>query len=783
MPNVGSAYVTLMPSMRGFATKVNKEFGSAGKSGGASFSKGFDVGGGSAKGFSGKMAGLAGAIGGVASTIADTALSSISSLGGEMIAASDSAQKFASTLEFSGLDSSTIDALTKSTQEYADRTVYDLTDIRNVTAQLASNGVKDYAQLAEAAGNLNAVAGGNADTFKSVGMVMTQTAGQGKLVTENWNQLVDAIPGVSGPLEQAMRDAGAFEGNFRDAMANGEISADEFFDAIQKLGMTDVAKEAATSTATIEGAVGNLQASVVSVGSTVIDAVKPYITGAMTEIANGLNSFSGLLSEALDPASELGQKIQSVLSAVIPIIASVAGAAGSLKVFSTVSGWVTKAGSALSGITSTVSLLGGNFAQLVSKAGLLKAIPTFFAGMVSPVTLVVAAIGALIAIFATLYATNDEFRNMANLAFQQIGSAIQSLMPTLQQLGSAFMSMISSLAPVFAQLAASIIPLITQIVSMVVPIINQIFQLIITMMPTILSVVTTVLTTISGVIQAVLPLIQSIITTAMNVISAIITTVLAFIQGDWNGVWTGIQSIASAIWTGIQSIVSSAISAVQGIISSVLSGISSLWNSMWSSIKGFFSSIWSGIKSAASNGINGVVSVVTGIKDKIVGFFSGAGSWLSSAGSAIVNGLADGIRGAVSAATGAISGVLDAVKSFLPHSPAKRGPFSGKGWTLYSGQSITTALAEGIAGKTRVATNAALGMVSSVQSALDGNSVAMSSTLAMSSYSAGGQSRSSETSQIIQWLAANLPAIIEQYTPVMGESDFDRRARKAVKYA
>ena len=55
MANVGSAYVTLMPSMRGFATKVNAEFGSAGKSSGASFSKGFDAGGGSAKGFSGKM--------------------------------------------------------------------------------------------------------------------------------------------------------------------------------------------------------------------------------------------------------------------------------------------------------------------------------------------------------------------------------------------------------------------------------------------------------------------------------------------------------------------------------------------------------------------------------------------------------------------------------------------------------------------------------------------------------------------------------------------------------
>ena len=79
----------------------------------------------------------------------------------------------------------------------------------------------NYDKLAEAAGNLNAVAGGSADTFKSVAMVLTQTAGQGKLTTENWNQLSDAIPGASGKIQQALKEAGAYTGNFRDAMADG----------------------------------------------------------------------------------------------------------------------------------------------------------------------------------------------------------------------------------------------------------------------------------------------------------------------------------------------------------------------------------------------------------------------------------------------------------------------------------------------------------------------------------------------------------------------------------
>lgn len=38
-------------------------------------------------------------------------------------------------------------------------------------------------------------------------------------------------------------------------------------------------------------------------------------------------------------------------------------------------------------------------------------------------------------------------------------------------------------------------------------------------------------------------------------------------------------------------------------------------------------------------------------------------------------------------------------------------------------------------------------------------------------------------SQVIEWLAMNLPTIIETCTPVIGENDFNRRARKAVQYA
>jgi len=230
---------------------------------------------------------------GLATSFADVA--------NQAINASDATNKFKNTLGFAGKSSDDINRLTKSTKDYADKTVYGLSDIQSITAQLASNNVEGYDKLAEAAGNLNAVAGGNAETFKSVGMVLTQTAGQGKLTTENWNQLADAIPGASGKLQEALLQAGAYTGNFREAMEKGEITAEEFNAAVMDLGMTDVAKEAATSTSTIEGAWGNLEAALVSGAMGIVDKIKPALTTFMGNVATGAEKAFGWVQDKLIP--------------------------------------------------------------------------------------------------------------------------------------------------------------------------------------------------------------------------------------------------------------------------------------------------------------------------------------------------------------------------------------------------------------------------------------------------------------------------------------------------
>lgn len=213
--------------------------------------------------------------------------SALSGLVDDAIEASDAMNKFGQTMSFAGFDPEVIEETQAAVQKYADSTVYDLNTIANTTAQLGANGVKDFEALVEATGNLNAVAGGNAQTFESVALALTQTAGAGKLTTENWRQMTNQIPGAAGVLQEALKSAGAYTGDFQEALKNGEITAEEFNAAIMQVGTEPIAVEAAASVQTFEGAVGNLKATAVSALQAIIDEIgMENITAFLTNVSD-----------------------------------------------------------------------------------------------------------------------------------------------------------------------------------------------------------------------------------------------------------------------------------------------------------------------------------------------------------------------------------------------------------------------------------------------------------------------------------------------------------------
>lgn len=102
-----------------------------------------------------------------------------------------------------------------------------------------------------------------------------------------------------------------------------------------------------------------------------------------------------------------------------------------------------------------------------------------------------------------------------------------------------------------------------------------------------------------------------------------------------------------------------------------------------------------GFLQGVSDGMNSAVEFVKGIPQRVLNALGNLGGLLVESGKSMLRGLADGIRQGVSGAIDAVKKGLKDIRSFFPFSPAKRGPFSGHGWVLYSGISIAEALGEG----------------------------------------------------------------------------------------
>lgn len=505
-----------------------------------------------------------GAVAGAGANAISSITGGLSSLVAEGVSASDSIDKFESTMKFAGFGKDQINTAKEAVQDYANKTVYSLSDVSNTTAQLAANGVKDYTGLTEAAGNLNAVAGGNADTFSSVAMVLTQTAGAGKLTTENWNQLADAIPGASGKLQEAMKNNGAFTGNFRDAMEKGQISADEFNTALKQLGMADTAKKAATATTTFEGAIGNLQANVVTGIQNVINSIgKANFTEMINTISNGVVGAFKVLISAL-------QAIVKYKDFFIPLTAAV-----------TAFFVAFKAAQAINAVVATFKTL--KTAITGSKIAMALLNSTFLANPIVAIIAVVVALAAALVVFFTKTTAGKQmwqsFMNWLKSAWTGISSFFSSLW--------------SGIKNVF-----------TSVVSSIVSFVSGRFN--------------ALKSTISNVFNG----IKSIASSVWNGIKSVISSVVNSIRSTVINVWNGIKSVTSSVFNGVRSIASSVWNSIRSVISSVVNGIRSTVSNVWNGVRSVTSSVWNGIKSAIIAPIETARNAVSRIINAIKSMFN-----------------------------------------------------------------------------------------------------------------------------------------------------------------
>ena len=399
--------------------------------------------------------------------------------------------------------------------------------------------------LTEAAGNLNAVAGGNADTFKSVAMVLTQTAGAGKLTTENWNQLADAIPGASGVLQEAMKKNGAYTGDFRDAMAKGEITAEEFNQAIMELGFEEAAVEAASSTKTIEGAFGNLKA-------TVVDGFVAALTdgGLMNGITGFINGLSNVLSNAgqyIGPAMDsIKGSIQGVKDAFASAFTGEQQAA--------ILDFLSTFASALVALPFQVVAVG------------VEIITTAF-------ELLITASGAVVNFFSTT------LPNAFNSAKEAVTSSVETLKNNVI---NAWDNLKSSVSSTVEKLKSDITKAWDNIKSAISKALDSIKSTVKSAWDNVKSTVSSVLDNIKSTVTNVWNNIKSTITNAVNSVKSSVSSAFESIKSTISSALNAAKSTALSVFDAIKSAITDKINAARDAVQRAIDKIKSIMHFSWS---------------------------------------------------------------------------------------------------------------------------------------------------------------------------------------------------------
>lgn len=212
------------------------------------------------------------------------------------------------------------------------------------------------------------------------------------------------------------------------------------------------------------------------------------------------------------------------------------------------------------------------------------------------------------------------------------------------------------------------------------------------------------------------------------------------------------QMLGQAISAGAQFL-----SGLAGQLSQVPGRVAEFLAGVISTVIGWVTQFASNATSAASQFASNLINGLASIPDQVI-----------SIGSNIIQGLVNGITGAagklIDAVKGAVGDAIEGAKNLLGiHSPSRVFREIGQ----YTMQGAALGVDDDADLLSKSTDNAMRGMISTAQD------IAVPGVGNV----AGGESA------VISWLAENLPAIIAEFTPVMGESEFGRKVRKAVEYA
>lgn len=424
-------------------------------------------------------------------------------------------------------------------------------------------------------------------------------------LAESINETIQAGQ-VTGNFADVLNWAGTSEDDFNAKLENAADSTERANIVMEELARQGLVEAGEAWQKNNESLVESNQAAAdfQDTMAEMAERIQPILTAVQTGITGILNAIldatSGIDFDAMAEAISAG--FGWIIENVIPAI-------------STLVGWFLQLDPQ---IQQFALVLAGVAAAAGPVTTVIQGIVTALSALMSPVTLVVAAVGLLIGAFATLWTSSEEFRTNITAIWQQLVDTFtgftQGIVDRLNELGFNFENIGQVIQAAWQALCDFLAP---------------VFE---------------------GAFQAV----ATIFDTVTSAILGVLDFFIGVFTGDWEQALNGIKEFWSAIWDGICGIFETIIDTLMGIGEVILSWFGTTWEDALNGVKDFFTNIW----------------------NNIVDFFSGLPGRMADIGYNIVTGIWNGISGAAGWLWNQISGfcsnIVNGIKSFFGiNSPSK----------------------------------------------------------------------------------------------------------------
>lgn len=193
-------------------------------------------------------------------------------------------------------------------------------------------------------------------------------------------------------------------------------------------------------------------------------------------------------------------------------------------------------------------------------------------------------------------------------------------------------------------------------------------------------------------------------------LSSLVNGLVNGILGFFRNLAAGMGSIISNAWSVARSTFGGATAALRTMVSQMVSGVLGFFRNMGTGIatharaamdtaKRLVSGGMTSLRTSVSEGISKVLTFFRDMPGKILSALGNLGSKLTESGRALLGGFMDGIGDGFNRAKDVVAGGMESLRRLFPFSPAKEGPFSGRGYTTYSGRALSRDFADAIAGE------------------------------------------------------------------------------------